>query len=71
TLNRDLNKANIEGRIKGISPAVNSDNVVHQHFVDETMMFGEAIVLEAIEFKQVVVDYEEAYDQLVNFGKSS
>ena len=50
----------MEGAIKYISIISSKEPSTHQHFVDDTMLYGESLVNEALSFKSILNKYIEA-----------
>ncbi|GLJ43610.1 hypothetical protein SUGI_0907680 [Cryptomeria japonica] len=59
-----------EGFIKGIKVNEGIDNVNHQQFIDDTMLFGKSALVEAKQFKEIMLNYTRASGQEVNEHKS-
>ena len=66
-----LVEKNKDGRIKGFKPSSKSAPFLHQKFVDDTIMGGEASIKEANEMKYIFDVYSRGSGQLINWDKSS
>ena len=68
-LGRSLTKARRQNQLKGIKPAHQGPTVMHQQFVDDTMLMGTPTVQEARTISQVLKTFSEASGMEINHTK--
>ena len=69
-LGRSITQARMEGAIKGVPKTNGEEPSTHQHFVDDTMLFGEGSGTKAYACKDILGNYTEASSQEINKDKS-
>ena len=69
-LGRSLAKAKKQNQLKGIKPAHQGPTVMHQQFVDDTMLMGAPTVQEARTIRKVLKTFSEASGMEINLTKS-
>ncbi|GLJ14706.1 hypothetical protein SUGI_0238400 [Cryptomeria japonica] len=67
---RSIQAALNDGMIKGIKVTEGIENVTHQQFADDTMLFGKSSLAEAKQFKEIMLNYTRALGLEVNMHKS-
>ncbi len=70
-IGRLMEKKKKEGRFKGFKPSSKCTPFMHQQFVDDTIMGGEASIREAKAMKETLNTYSSGSRQLINWDKSS
>lgn len=70
-IGRKITRANRLGIIHRIKPNSNYHNVTHYQFVDDTILVGKVRLIEAMEFKRILENYEKAYNQKINCKKTN
>ena len=65
-IGRLIEKNKKEGRIKGFKPSSKSAPFMHQQFVDDTIMGGEASIEEGKAMKDILDIYSRRSGQLIN-----
>lgn len=65
-----IKKAHESNRIYGISISPKCPSISHLLFVDDSLIFYKATILEIYTVKMLLIDYEKASGQKINFDKS-
>lgn len=65
-----LHKESHIGNLHGLETARNAPNIIHLHFVVDSLLFAHANEQEAKTLIQVLHSYHMASGQMVNFDKS-
>lgn len=60
----------VKGKIKRIAPSSRPSTVSHGQFVDDTSIMGQASVVEAKRFLNILSKYKKASQQPIKFDKS-
>eukprot|EP00253_Pinus_taeda_P013100 PITA_13100 len=69
-LGRSIKQAKVLGKIKGLQLKENDQAVIHQQFVDDTMLQGIPTVKEASAYKKILNDFALSTLMEVNLSKS-
>lgn len=59
------------GLLTGVKICSNAPSIHHLLFADDSLLFGKATLAECLHIKSVLLDYELASGQKINFSKSS